>query len=65
MNEQESRSSNAPMTYTVYEIAELLKISRTPAYRLVNEGQFKIVRIGNVIRISRKSFDAWLEQQEN
>ena len=28
---------------------------------LVKEGHFKIVRIGNAIRISKRSFDEWLD----
>lgn len=48
-------------TYTVEDVAAMLNIGRTSAYMLVKEGHFKMVRIGNAIRISRKSFDAWLE----
>lgn len=33
------------------------------AYNLVRQGHFKTVRIGSAIRISRKSFDEWLESQ--
>lgn len=47
-------------TYTVEEIAAILNIGRTSAYLLVKEGHFKVVRIGNAIRISKKSFDEWL-----
>lgn len=48
-------------TYTVEEIAHILGIGRTSAYILVKEGHFKIVRIGNAIRISKRSFDEWLD----
>ena len=48
-------------TYTVNEIASILGISRTRAYALVQDDLFKSVRIGNAIRISKRSFDAWLE----
>ena len=48
-------------TYTVEEIARILGIGRTSAYILVKEGHFKIVRIGNAIRVSKKSFDEWLD----
>ena len=48
-------------TYTVEEIARILGIGRTSAYILVKEGHFKIVRIGNAIRISKRSFDEWLD----
>ncbi|MBQ7298445.1 MAG: helix-turn-helix domain-containing protein [Clostridia bacterium] len=51
-------------TYTVEEIAKLLSIGRTTAYALVKEGHFKIVRIGSAIRISKQSFDEWLDRQE-
>ena len=48
-------------TYTVDDIAQILGIGRTAAYILVKEGHFKIVRIGNAIRISKRSFDEWLD----
>ena len=48
-------------TYTVEDIAHILGIGRTSAYLLVKEEHFKIVRIGNAIRISKKSFDEWLD----
>ena len=51
-------------TYTVDEIAAILNIGRTSAYQLVKEGHFKVVRIGNAIRISKKSFDEWLDRLE-
>lgn len=50
-------------TYKVEDIAAILNIGRTSAYNLVKEGHFKIVRIGNAIRISKKSFDEWLDAQ--
>ncbi len=50
-------------TYTVEDIAAMLNIGRTSAYSLVKEGHFRIVRVGNAIRISRKSFDEWLDAQ--
>lgn len=48
-------------TYTVEEVAHILGIGRTSAYILVKEGHFKIARIGNAIRISKRSFDEWLD----
>ena len=52
-------------TYRVEDIAKILDIGRSSAYNLVREGHFKTVRIGTAIRISRKSFDEWLEAQTN
>lgn len=50
-------------TYTVSEIAELLRISKSKAYELCNQDLFKIVRIGRSVRVSKASFDGWLDQQ--
>ena len=50
-------------TYTVDDIAAILGIGRTSAYKLANSGLFKTIRIGNMIRISRKSFEAWLKME--
>lgn len=58
------KTANQPRTYRVEEIAEILEIGRTSAYNLIKEEKFKVVRIGNAIRISRKSFDAWLDGQD-
>ena len=47
-------------TYTVEEIAEQLDISKKVAYSLVKSGQFSYVRAGKAIRVSKVSFDKWL-----
>ena len=49
-------------TYTVDEIQDILSIGKNAAYRLANSGQFKTVRVGSAIRISKKSFDEWLDK---
>lgn len=50
-------------TYTVNDIAAILGIGRATAYKLANSGEFKTIRIGNIIRISRKSFEDWLKAE--
>ena len=64
MSEIQNGTEKRPLecrTYTVNEIARILGVSQARAYRLVQEGLFKSVRIGNAIRISKRSFDHWLE----
>lgn len=56
-------NSPCKRVYTVEEISKILDISRTAAYELVKSGQFKVVRIGATIRISKPSFDSWLDNQ--
>ncbi|MBS5115843.1 MAG: helix-turn-helix domain-containing protein [Erysipelotrichaceae bacterium] len=47
-------------TYTVQEIMKILGIGKNAAYQLVEQNKFKSVRIGSSIRISKESFDKWL-----
>lgn len=44
-------------------VDNILGISRTSAYNLVKKKVFHSVRIGGSIRISKKSFDEWLDHQ--
>ena len=50
-------------TYTVDEIQDILEISRSSAYNLVKKNLFRSVRIGGHIRVSKRSFDEWLDAQ--
>jgi excisionase family DNA binding protein len=51
-------------TYSVAEIMEILDIGRNKAYELCNSDAFRIVRIGRTIRVSKSSFDMWLDNFE-
>lgn len=48
-------------TYRVDEIQDILGIGRDAAYKLCRSGLFHVVKVGKTVRISKKSFDAWLE----
>jgi excisionase family DNA binding protein len=48
-------------TYTVLDVQNILDISRPTAYGLVKKNVFRSIRIGGQIRISKKSFDQWLD----
>lgn len=62
-NQNTSHSQQVPdkRTYTVDEIQDILGISKPTAYNLVKKGEFHSVRVGGHIRISKKSFDEWLD----
>ena len=47
-------------TYSVLEIADILQISKSKAYELCRQPEFKVIRLGRTIRISKASFDNWL-----
>ena len=51
--------------YTVDEIQDILSISKTTAYNLVKQNQFRCVKVGGHYRISKRSFDAWLDSQKD
>lgn len=59
-NTSKEKQATQSRTYTVSDIATILSVSRTTAYKLANSGLFKTIRIGNMIRISRASFEEWL-----
>lgn len=49
--------------YTVKEVQEMLGISRPTVYELLKKNEFRSIQIGNKYRISKKSFDEWLDQK--
>lgn len=63
MCSKQHRNVPEQRTYKVDDIADILGIGRSSAYNLVKEGHFKTVRIGTSIRVSKKSFDEWLDSQ--
>ena len=42
----------------------MLQISKSRAYALCKQSQFKTVKIGKYVRISKSSFDNWLDSAE-
>lgn len=50
-------------TYTVDEIQDILGISQPTAYALIKKNLFHSIRIGQNIRVSKASFDTWLDNQ--
>lgn len=51
-------------TYSVDEVREILGISRRKAYELCNSDAFRVIRIGRALRVSKASFDHWLDHNE-
>ena len=49
--------------YTVEELHHMLGISRRAVYELLKKRYFSWVLIGGRYRISKNSFDAWLDEQ--
>ena len=59
-SKQASVTRHEPLVYRVEEVAQLLAISNRAAYNLCNTTKdFKVMRIGTSIRVSKQSFDDW------
>ena len=50
-------------TYTVKEIAGILKISKSKAYELIRTSTFPTIRIGKRIIIPRDGFFEWMRRE--
>lgn len=59
-----SRTNSEKRTYSVQEIAEILQISRSMAYNLCKQSLFKTVKVGKYVRVSKPSFDDWLDSKK-
>lgn len=57
-------AGNDNRAYTVDDLRKILKVSKTSVYRLLRSKCFHYVRIGGQYRISKKSFDNWLDGKE-
>ncbi len=50
--------------YTVKDLQEILGVSRPSVYDLLKINEFRWILVGGKYRISKKSFDAWLDENE-
>ncbi len=50
--------------YTVKDLREILGVSKPTVYELLKRKEFRWILIGGKYRISKKSFDAWLDGLE-
>lgn len=55
----------AQQLYQKSSIMDILSIGKNTAYALVNSGVFHFVKVGGHYRISKKSFDRWLDNMDS
>lgn len=49
--------------YTVKDLQEMLDVSRSTVYKLLRQNEFRWIQLeGGGYRISKKSFDEWLDK---
>ena len=49
--------------YTVKDLRDILGVSRPSVYDLLKKNEFRWILVGGKYRISKKSFDAWLDDE--
>ena len=49
--------------YTVKDLQDILGVSRPYVYDLLKKNEFRWILVGGKYRISKKSFDAWLDDE--
>jgi excisionase family DNA binding protein len=54
-------TSDYPSVLTAKEIQQILGIGERQTYELLNSGQFHIVRVGKMIKVSKDVFLKWLQ----
>lgn len=52
---------NAPDILTVSDLQRLLNIGRSTAYRLIENGEIRCIRVGRTIRIPKKFIADFIE----
>ncbi len=60
----DNKQAEEKRVYTIREIMDILNIGKNSAYNLIHSDKFHYVKIGGHYRISKKSFDEWLESSK-
>ena len=52
--------------YTIADLMDILMCGKRTAYELLKRNEFRYIRLGRgAYRISKRSFDEWLDKQQN
>ena len=63
--QKENKEMSEKRCYTVQELQEILGVSRPTIYNLLKKKEFRWIQLdGGKYRISKKSFDDWLDNLE-
>ena len=58
----EPTRSHLPVLYRAGEVASMLKISRSMAYRLIQQGTIPSVRINHSVRVRQSDLEEFLQK---
>lgn len=60
-SDQTNHPPDELVTYTVVEVAELLKINKRTVYRYIETGELKTFRLGKSVRIRKQDLVEFIE----
>lgn len=63
--ENETMKTSEKRCYTVKELQEILDVSKPTIYELLKKNEFRWILLGSKYRISKASFDEWLDKNMN
>lgn len=63
MENSTSNASERPRALRPAEAAQLLRIGKTSLYRLIAEGELRIVKVGTATLIPTCELDAWIAKR--
>ena len=59
------KPSSENRCYTVQDLQDILGVGRKSVYSLLKRNEFRWIQVGAVYRIPKKSFDEWIEFNNN
>jgi excisionase family DNA binding protein len=57
------QTETAPTWVSYDEAQRLVGLGKTTLWRLANDGEIKVARVGRTVRISRQSLEEYMERQ--
>lgn len=63
-NSRPSALDEVEPVYDAADVAQILRITRQSAYRLIRSGQLRSVKIGRLVRVPKSSMDKYLHGDE-
>ncbi len=64
MSDKISRTSESKLLYRIEECAELLSLSRAQLYRLIDQGDLEVLKVGRSTRVSLSQLNLFIERLE-
>ncbi len=65
INKQYKSFDDLPLTLTVEEVGQVLRIGRNNTYDLIRCGKIRSIKIGKQIRVTKEALEDYIFENEN